>query len=503
MAVKHSILIRSFLAALLVVAGNYAWSNDSDGSLVPLKEGAIPVNVTDLHFGDVLYQYYQDRSFDSLVRLLAYSETGRLPAQKVDAELLEAGIWLELGLHQQATQYLERILVSSIPEAKKQIARMFLARMWYRRGDDEKTVNLLEQMKEGLSVAMEAERVHLLSNALIHQGRYAAAADLLRSWSGSGDWAYYARFNLGVALLRDRQIEAGTSFLDELGQLSSARIELLTLRDRANLALGFALLDVSKTSDAQTYFRRVRLAGPYATRAMLGSGWADTLQGKYREALTPWLALYEKKPIDTAVLESLISVPHLYEALGAPAQAAEHYEIAISLLKQERTVVGRAIDGVVITDHFEELLLKSEDQDMDVWLDELRSDPESPEARYLYEVFAGPDFQEGIKIYRETRYLANVVQSWRAALDLNREATSDQFNTSLLSRIKADEERYEILINQIANAQRTQLRYLSDLVARGLQAQQSAIDDYISEAHFQLAKIYDQAGLRPDAKGQK
>ena len=500
---RHSIFIHCCMATLLVVAANFVWASDSDESLVPLNNGAVPINISDLHFGDVLYQYYQDRSLDSLVRLLAYSKTMRLPTQKVDAELLEAGIWLELGLHQQATEKLERILTSSIPEARKQIARLFLARMWYRRGDDDRAGRLLEQMTGELSVSMEAERVHLLSNVLIHQGRYTAAADLLRSWNGSGDWAYYARFNLGVALLRDQQIEAGTSFLDDLGKLSSSRIELLNLRDRANLALGFALLDISKSVEAQAYFRRVRLAGPYATRAMLGSGWADTLQGKYREALTPWLALYEKRPVDTAVLESLISIPRLYEALGAPAQAAEHYEKAIALLKEERAVIGQALNSMVVADHLEGLLLKNDGQEMDIWLDHLRSQPESPESRYLYDIFAGPDFQEGAKIYRETRYLAKAIAGWKAGLDASQSEPSAQTNNLLMRRIKDDVSRYEALVKKIADTQRAQLRYLSELVTSGLEAQQFAIDDYIGEAHFQLAKIYDQAGLRPDAKGQK
>jgi len=74
------------------------------------------------------------------------------------------------------------------------------------------------------------------------QGQYDQAAALLDGWKGPADWQAYARFNLGVALLRSGKTAQGEQQLDAVGQLAGDSEELLALRDKANLALGYILL---------------------------------------------------------------------------------------------------------------------------------------------------------------------------------------------------------------------------------------------------------------------
>jgi hypothetical protein len=62
------------------------------------------VKVQDLHYGDVLYYFYQDDHFDALVRLAAYRDQGRLTAHARDAELLRGGLYLSLGQHREAAK---------------------------------------------------------------------------------------------------------------------------------------------------------------------------------------------------------------------------------------------------------------------------------------------------------------------------------------------------------------------------------------------------------------
>ena len=58
--------------------------------------------VRDLHYGDVLFQFFQDDYFDAVVRLEAARDFGRLPNHAVEAELLAAGMYLSLGLYSEA-----------------------------------------------------------------------------------------------------------------------------------------------------------------------------------------------------------------------------------------------------------------------------------------------------------------------------------------------------------------------------------------------------------------
>ena len=109
--------------------------------------------------------------------------------------------------------------------------------------------------------------------------------------------------------------------------------ELAALRDRANLALGFAYLQANEPARARPALERVRLDGPYSNKALLGIGWADAALGDYQGALTPWLELRERNLLDAAVQESYLAVPYAFAKLNANAQSAEYYETRGELLR--------------------------------------------------------------------------------------------------------------------------------------------------------------------------
>jgi len=50
----------------------------------------------------------------------------------------------------------------------------------------------------------------------IDSGQYERAIALLQNWRGRTEWASYARFNLGVALVRSGDVDAAKGILDEL-----------------------------------------------------------------------------------------------------------------------------------------------------------------------------------------------------------------------------------------------------------------------------------------------
>ena len=118
---------------------------------------------------------------------------------------------------------------------------------------------------------------------------------------------------------------------------------MASLRDKANLALGYAWLQANNPTAARTALERVRLSGPYSTRALLGMGWAEAALGQYREALTPWTELHGRNLLDAAVQESYLAVPYAYGKLNANAQAAEYYESAIKSFDSEEQQIDTAV----------------------------------------------------------------------------------------------------------------------------------------------------------------
>ena len=79
----------------------------------PMAPDKLPVTrVRDLSYGDALFYFYQGESFESLTRLAAYSGWGRVPNHESEAQLLLGGLYLELGLHNEAGERFEKLLTA-------------------------------------------------------------------------------------------------------------------------------------------------------------------------------------------------------------------------------------------------------------------------------------------------------------------------------------------------------------------------------------------------------
>ncbi|NJN82643.1 MAG: hypothetical protein HC802_10475 [Caldilineaceae bacterium] len=134
------------------------------------------------------------------------------------------------------------------------------------------------------------------------------------------NWTAYGQFNLGVALVRAGRTERGLQLLDGVGQLVTENPELVALRDKANVAIGYALLQAGRPAEARLALNRVQLAGSQASKALLGAGWADAAEGGYQSALVPWLELHGRAVQDGAVQESYLAVPYAYAELARSAK---------------------------------------------------------------------------------------------------------------------------------------------------------------------------------------
>jgi hypothetical protein len=379
-----------------------------------VKPETLPkTRVADLHYGDVLFQNFIGEDFEALTRLEAYQHWSLMPHHAAESQLLTGGMYLQLGMHNEAARRFESVLDSNVPAGIRNRAWFYLGKVWYARGYDDRAVDALSKINGALPSEMEPEKVQLLSNALMHLERYDDAARVLRDWRGDDAWTAYARFNLGVAMLRSNRIAEGAQLLDAVGQMRAADDELLALRDRANLALGYAWLQNQQPAQARSALERVRLDGAQSNRALLGLGWADVELNDYEAALTPWLTLHDRNLLDAAVQEAHLAVPYAFAKLGANDQAAQYYEQALTSFDQETARIDESIARIRQGSLLKNLLGDPQDEaPQRGWFWQLEELPDSPESRYLYPIFAGNDFQEGLKNYRDLGYLSSTLERW-------------------------------------------------------------------------------------------
>jgi len=372
--------------------------------------------VQDLAYGEVLFYFFQEDYFSALTHLLASQERNELPNHEEEAELLLGGLYLSYGQHRLAGEIFERLLEDSVDPELHDRAWFFLAKIWYQRGYLDDSEAALARVKDTLPTDLESERQMLHSHVLMDQGRFEDALVVLEGWRRPQEqWVAYAKFNIGVAFVRLDRVEEGTAILEEVGQLEDGNPELNALRDRANLALGYAWLQAGRPLEAKPSLQRVRLEGAFSNKALLGVGWADAELDDYQTALVPWIELRNRNLLDPAVQESHLAVPYAFSRLNADRQAADYYVDAIEAFSDEMARLDRSMAAVAEGELVSEIL-NSDVADSSGWYWQMDELPDSTESRYLYELMAAHRFQEGLKNYRDLQYLQSNLDRWTESL---------------------------------------------------------------------------------------
>jgi hypothetical protein len=368
--------------------------------------------IQDPHFGEVLFYFYQQKYFSSLTHLMAAQQLARVSHHPQEAELLRGGLLLSFGLHQEAGRIFEQLIDQGAPPAVRDRAWFYLAKIRYQRGYVDEAQDAVLRIGAKLPGELEEERQVLAAGLRMTKAEYREAIEILNQLSPKSDWGRYGRYNLGVALIKAGEREKGMDLLDQVGHDKARGEEQLALRDKANVALGYACLQSEYFDLARIYLERVRLDGLLANKALLGFGWAYAGQGQYEQALVPWQELKGRPLADSAVQESLLAVPFSLGKLGAHRRALQEYEGAIEIYLNEMGRLDGAIAHVQREGLASELFERTADDEMG-WFWRLERLPENPESFYLLTLIASHDFQEALKNYRDLLFLQGRLAQWR------------------------------------------------------------------------------------------
>ncbi|OGI61631.1 MAG: hypothetical protein A2W18_15045 [Candidatus Muproteobacteria bacterium RBG_16_60_9] len=377
------------------------------------------------HFGQVLFEFYQDNYFSALTRVMTEQQFTRLAPHAEEAELLRGGILLSYGAHQEAGRIFERLIAAGAGPATRDRAWFYLAKIRYQRGYIEQAEDAIARVEGALPGELEEERRLLHANLLMQRQQYQKAVDVLQRLPPRSDWAAYGRFNLGVALVRVGERESGVKLLEELGRARAPNEELAALKDKANVALAYAFLQDNQPARAKAYLQRVRLNGLLSNKALLGLGWADAALDSHERALVPWVELAHRNAVDAAVQESLLAVPYAYGKLGAYKQSLDSYEAALVTYAQESNRLDQAItairEGKLVSN-----ILRANPADEAGWFWRMQNPPDVPEARYLTQLLASHDFQEALKNYRDLRFLEGNLAHWSQQMQVYRDMVANR-----------------------------------------------------------------------------
>lgn len=377
-------------------------------------------HVQDLHYGTVLYEFYQQNYFSAAVNLLTAQEQKHLKHHDEDGQLLLGGMYLSYGLHTEAEEIFKRLLDDGAESEVHDRAWFYLGKIRYQKQLFTDAEAALARVGDSLDDSLQEEFRTLKANLLMAQKKYTEAATALQGLMDGSNGregkqkANYARFNLGVALIRAGREKEGTDLLRKVAELKSTESDQKALRDKANLALGFSLLK-SAPILAKDFLRRVRLNGPYSNKALLGLGWAEVELQRYEQALVPWTELAKRDKVDLAVFEALLATGNSLERLRAFPQAMQSYSNAITIFEQELASLNNTVEAVKAGRLWADLLSQVSRNEMG-WFWEAELLPGTPEARYLPMVLAEHGFHEAIKNLRDLWFLDGKLSRWQSEI---------------------------------------------------------------------------------------
>ncbi|MCW5661461.1 MAG: tetratricopeptide repeat protein [Burkholderiaceae bacterium] len=396
---------------------------------VHAAEAPKPTVVQEPHYGDTLFRFWQDQYFTAITGLMTSQHFNRVAQHADEAEVLRGGMLLSYGMHKEAGEIFAQLIEKGAAPSVRDRAWYYLAKIRYQRGFIDQAEEAVARIENNLPPALQEERVLLQSQLLMARGDFAGAAQVLEALAKSSSAGLYARYNLGVALVRSGDLPRGIAMLDEVGKAPATTEEFKALRDKANVALGYAALADEKPEAARAFLERVRLSSMLANKALLGFGWASAALKEPKKALVPWNELVSGAPGrdsgDAAVLEARIAVAFAYAELGAYGQSLERYQDAINAFDREHVALDESIGAIRKGKLLDGLLEKNPGDEMG-WFWNIQELPEMPHASHLNQVLAQHEFQEAFKNWRDLRFLAKNLQGWADTLGVYNDMLSNR-----------------------------------------------------------------------------
>jgi outer membrane protein assembly factor BamD (BamD/ComL family) len=393
---------RRFFQGLVVLAAGAALSTALAGP---------GQRVDDARYGEVLFQFYQEDYFTAISHLLAARSQGRLTHDWFEAELLLGGLKLSYGLTDSAEKIFQRLLAQQTTPSVRDHAWYYLAQLAFQKGRLDQAAHALARISEELPPELAGKRQLLSALVQMQQGDYAGAVKALSPWRGVPEAEVYGRYNLGIALIRSGETRRGVGQLQHITRVRADTEAARALRDKANVAIGQALLQEEQPAQARRALDRVRLQGPSSSMALLGAGWAEMVAGDHQAALVPWTELRSRPIADPAVQEAMLAAPYALLKLQARDQAADMYRVGTELLEAEAGRIDAAMKDIRSGGLLDAAL------SIDPRSNELPPMEGIPGRHYLGTLIASHGFRRALQDHQDIEALAANLRWWRDQLD--------------------------------------------------------------------------------------
>src|ERR1700712_1771343 len=172
--------------AIAAACATFAWG-------AAAADAAPPANheIKDPHYGDTLFQFFQDHYFTSVTELMVSQNFDRVSHHADEAEILRGGMLLSYGLHKEAGEIFAKLIDHGASPKVRDRAWYFLAKIRYQRGYIDGAGEALAHVENNLPPELQEDKSLLQANLLMAHDDYAGASKVLSGMAAKSPGARY------------------------------------------------------------------------------------------------------------------------------------------------------------------------------------------------------------------------------------------------------------------------------------------------------------------------
>ncbi|MCH8543812.1 MAG: hypothetical protein LAT61_09605 [Alcanivorax sp.] len=374
-----------------------------------------PHAVQDPAYGQILYEYYQQRYFAAMTTTHVALDSGALPTQRDRARVMLGALYVAYGMPDDAQALFETLLAEAVDPQLAARVWIHLADLHYRQQRYSDALALLDQRVPEVPADL-ADQYHALRvRVLMRLGRFEDTVEALAHLVEGSRLSAYLKYNVAVSRINAGQGDQGTALLRELTALQPGDAEVNAIRDKSLLALGVHYLRQGQPEQAGYYMSFARLDGPHSDLSLLLHARAALALEQPQRAVGSLQQLTRRSAQREAVQEAALLLPHLHDQLGNHAAALQGYRDAVAAYTAQYQYLDELTEAIRSGAWFAELVSEPQwSTAMDPLPDFMPNRSDSfPTFQTL---FASDAFHTAWQNYHELTRQRRLLGSWQQAL---------------------------------------------------------------------------------------
>lgn len=288
---------------------------------------------SELTYGTVLYDYYQENYSDALLSVRVAQIQGHTEGAETKFKLAEGSFAFSDQMFEYSKAAFASVDESELTELDNLRLAFHLSREHFRVGDWESLTASLNNIDFGASRFFGNRHFHpeiefMRSELALNKGDFETARTHLDLLGKNDPYKMYGLYNLGGALRASGDLEQAETTFSELARIKPKTTETVDLKQRALLAQAFVQREKGEIVKPKKILGNLPSEGRYRDLALASFGSLAMESGDYELAARVWLRLQQQPMWTPSTATARLGFPLSLENMERQDLALAHYRTA-------------------------------------------------------------------------------------------------------------------------------------------------------------------------------